>query len=263
MLMTLKNLHKTFYSAPFYRALLTSWKGIGLGFLFVITILNVGQLVYLTREPIQAFMEEGEGFFAALPELEISGGTIKAEGQMPLKLTLFKNYQGKELVILFDTNSDAAEIGALTKQMEEENVFVLVNKNAISIFNVESKNVDIRSPKEMKDAKITHDQWIKMGQNIRAMIGPITLLTIFCVMFVFQILTALAGAVLLFIIAPLFKVEALFVACMRLSSAAKVPVAVLFLVLPPQMALQVLLWFGFAAFGLLASRAALPEKGPV
>lgn len=250
-----QSLPKTFYSVPFYRELVSSWKGVGLGFLLVISILNTGYLAFSLNEPMTAFLNEGGAFFESLPDLTITNGTLKAEGEMPIKLTLFKNYQDKPVYVVFDTNSAMPDPATLSKKMGDENILIMVHNDAIALYDAETKGIEIRTTEAMKDHKFDHAEWGKLWEQIQSFLTPVTLLTFGFALFILQVFFAFLGAIILFIIAPLFKVQTAFSGCMRLSSASKVPVAVLFLLLPPNLPIQVLVWFGFASFGLLANRA--------
>ncbi|MGE4350557.1 MAG: DUF1189 family protein [Bdellovibrionales bacterium] len=254
MIQTLKNLHKTFYDARFYRDLVFSWKGVGLGFLFFVSLINTTQLVYVLNEPYQAFLKEREAIFASLPEITIKDGTISSDANEPVRISFLKEIEGGPVNILIDTKDQESDFTALQEKMEKEKLLVFVNHKGVSLFSPADKKLDISPASEMKARKITHKQWMEFSSLLVTSAAPTTLFFVFCISFMGHVLTAALGAILLFIITPLFKMPLAFNTSMRLSSAAKVPVAFILLVAPPHPTLQLLIWFGFAIFGLFSAK---------
>jgi len=260
MLLFLKNLPKTFYSAPFYRDLLLAGKGFGLGFVLVVTLITAGQVGFLLHKPLSALAHEQAALFEALPVLEIKDGVLHAEGESPKIIEVMKGNEAGSFFVVVDTDNEALDEAALSKKMVEERILLLVNKNAVSFLNPETQLVETTRTEKNKDNIITHEKWIKFGNQLVSIIVPLMLLLTIVLLFILQVLVALMGAVLLFIVAPLFKVTVDFRALTRLSAAASVPLTIVFLFLTPNPTLQVLLWFGFAAFGLLASKTPFPKS---
>ena len=226
-------------------------------------LLDTAQVVQALREPATAFLNEGGAFFESLPDVEVKSGIIKAQGEMPMKLNLFKNYQDKPVNVLIDTNNTSPDPATLIKKMGDESIFIAVYKDSIAFYNEENKGVDIRTTESIKDQKIDHAGWMELWAQLQSFLTPVAVLTFGFAFFLFQLVAAFLGAVVLFIVAPLFKVPVLFNGCMRLSCAAKVPVTVLFLLLPPNISFEVLIWFGFAAFGLLSNRPTKPQAANI
>lgn len=250
----LKSLPLTFYSIPFYKALVNKGKGIGLGFLAIVVLVNLVTMGLLLAKPYMAFWGEEKALFEALPEVTVENGQLSMDAPSPKEIAILNQTEGGPLKILFDMNADSADVNALTKKMAEQNIVILATKDKIIIYDKSRNKPDISEVSTFSDTKVTHEKWMKIEKAFNLFFAPALALVLAFVLFAAHLLTAFAGAVLLLIIAPLFKLNPSFAAAMRLASAAKVPVAVFFLFLPPIRLMQLLLWFAFAAFGLLASR---------
>ncbi|MDD3182272.1 MAG: DUF1189 family protein [Alphaproteobacteria bacterium] len=254
MIQTIKNLHKTFYDSRFYSELVFSWKGIGLGFLLIISLVNTGHLMAIAAKPYRLLMQEREAIFASLPSMEIKEGRLSSENDQPITISMLEGLDEGPIRIVIDTKNEMTDEAATVKRMAAEKLVVLVNADAISIFSPVDNKIEVRKVKDMADNKITHEQWQKISEALAAGFLPMTLFFIFCVTLMGHLLTAALGGILLVIISPLFKIKLPFQAAMRLSCAAKVPVALVFLVVLPQTVLQTLLWFGFVIFGLFSAK---------
>lgn len=254
MLQTLKNLHKTIYDSRFYGELVFSWKGIGFAFLVLISLVNVGHLVVVMAKPYSLLMQQREGLFSALPAMEIKDGRILSDNESPLTFSLLEGLEEGPIRIVIDTKSEMTDKAATTERMKTEKIIALVNANAVSLFSPVDGKLEVRESKDMTNNKISHEQWQSISQTLATGFMPATIFFVFWATLLSHLMTAAAGAVLLLIVSPLFKVKIPFQAAMRLAAAAKVPVALVFLVVMPQPALQTLLWFGFAVFGLFSSK---------
>ncbi len=254
MLQTLKNLHKTFYDSHFYHNLVCKWAGLGFSFLVIISAIQTAQLVIFIKEPYEMFMQERESIFAALPAFEIRNGKILSDNEAPVTITMLKGMEGGPVRIVIDTDKDMTDMDATAKRMETEQIFALVNGNAISIYSPDDKKIVPSYAKDMRNTKITHEQWQDFKKNLESTFMPMTIVSVFALYVMGNIGAAFLGAVLLFVISPLFKINVDFRACMRLASAALLPMAIVFLVVMPQISLQALLWFGFAIFGLFSAK---------
>lgn len=254
MLETLKNLHKTFYDSRFYRDLVFKWTGFGFGFLLVISVVNTGQLVVMIAEPYKIFMQEREAIFNSLPEIEIRNGKILSQNETPQTISIMQGIEGGPIRIIIDTKSEMTDEAATAKQMEAEQILAIVNSNAVSLYNPADKQLEVKKASDMPNNKITHEKWDEISKMLASGFMPATIFFVFCINLMGYLITGVLGAILLLVICPLFKTNLNFQAAMRLSSAAKVPVAVVFLVVMPQLTLQALLWFGFAVFGLFSAK---------
>lgn len=254
MIQTLKSLHKTFYDSRFYSELVFSWKGIGLTFLVVISLLNTGHLVVAIAKPYKLLMEEREGIFNQLPAMEIKDGRITSDNEAPVTISLLEGLEEGPIRIVIDTKSEMTDQATTIEKMKAENVLVLVNANAISLFSPVDGRIDIKLAKDMADNRISREQWQSVSETLATGFMPATIFFAFCATLLSHLITAALGGLLLLVISPLFKIRIPFHAAMRLAAAAKVPVALVFLVVMPQPALQAVLWFGFAVFGLFSAK---------
>lgn len=254
MLRTLKNLHKTFYDSRFYGELVFTWKGFGLGFLFLISLLNTIHLVVVMYEPYSAFMQEREAVFDMLPEVTIKDGVISSDNEQPVNITLLKDNKDGPIRIVIDTKNEMTNKDATAKEMAGKDIFVMVNKNAIAILSPADGSIDLKDAKDMANTQITHEKWKEISSAIVNAFAPVSLISLCFLSFVGHLITAALGALVIMLVSPLLKTRLPYAASMRLASAAKVPVAFVFLIIAPQPALQTALWFGFAVFGLFSAK---------
>ncbi len=256
MLFFLKNLPLTFYSAPFYKALVKSGKGLGLGFLVVATCLNLGALFFSQASPFASFLKEKDAFFESLPVLTIKDGLFSIDSPSPFEANLFEKIEGGPLRFLFDTSDEAANIDAAKRKMQQETIFIMVTKNHVLIRDDFHKTIEEKTAAHFQEAVITRDYWRNLGNLIVFLFFPLVSVFLALLLFSWHFLSSCLGAIFLLIMAPLFKIDPSFKGVFRLAAAAKIPVATLSLfALAPDL-LNLLLWFGFASFGLLASREA-------
>jgi len=253
----LKKLPLTFYSIPFYKALVKDGKGIGLSFLFVAALLAFAQSVMVMSDTFGPVWSAREAIFEALPEVTVRGGELSIKGQDPLALTFLENEEGGPLRFVFDTAMDSSNINALTKRMDDEKIFVLATKDKVLVYDKSVGKAEITDVTTLHDSIITHEDWGKAGRLFSYSILPAVAVASVLLLWVTQLGSAFFGGLLIFVMAPLFKVKPFFSGVMRLSAAAKIPGATLLLFLPPhplQPVMQLLIWLGFVVFGLLAAR---------
>lgn len=269
MLQSLQSLHKTFYDSRFYCELARSWKGIGFGFLLVISAVNLLQLSYYLHEPYTAIKANGPSIIASLPSLEIANGKISSDADHPVKIKLVNEVEKQgPFFILFDTTQELTDRDATMKKMKAEGLLLLIHSNALVMYSPAENALEIYKSSDMKNAKIGHDDWKKLGDVLASMFLPGVLFFSFLMFLFGHLLTAFLGAIVIFIVSPLFKTGFDLASAMRVASAAKVPVVVVFLVATPHQTAQILLWFGFAMFGLFSVKqgckkdtVALPPNG--
>lgn len=252
----LKSLPLTFYSVPFYQTLVKSGKNIGLGFLLVATFLNLFQLAFSFTEPVRAFLDEREAIFESLPAIKIQNGKLETDPPAPVEIKFLEKVDGGPIRIVFDMSSERTDADALGPKMDEEKIAVMATKDKIIIRDFGNKKSETTEVQTLQDTEITHEKWREIGNFVASLFLPSLAAFSTGFLFLSHLLTAFFGGVLLFIMAPFFKLDVPFVGLLRLAAAAKVPVAVVSLFASGLPLIHLLLWFGFAAFGLLACRKA-------
>ncbi|HBM91040.1 MAG TPA: hypothetical protein DD400_04080 [Rhodospirillaceae bacterium] len=258
MLQTLKSLHLTFYSATFYQQLITSWKGIGLGFLLVATLLNA--LNIGMKVPHSFLGENYKELFAEFPDVSLKDGVMSMEAPSPQEFPIFEKTEDGPFKIVFDMSKPPNNKTALKERMEAEKIFVLVSPTHLSIKAPNQEKVETQDFSGIDDTIVTQEEWLKIETILVALVAPSTLIFTIGALFLNHFLTALFGAIFLLLVSQLLKITSDFKGMLRLAAAAKVPLATFSLFVAPHLALQGLIWLGFALFGLLAARKPVGKK---
>jgi hypothetical protein len=255
----LLDLPRTFYATAFYQELFALRKGVGLGFLFIATLVNVGQLFFALAPDVQRFTANADGLFQKLPEITVENGLMTMNASSPQSFLLFEGDKGESLTIVFDTQAQVSDHAALLKRMDDEKILFLASKNAFVVYDRDKKDLTINPYDTKQKVAFTHDRWIQFGRMFQSVFLPLFTVVLVGMIFTAHVITAFLGAILIMVVAPLFKVNAALPSAMRLASAAKIPVLVVTLLAKPYPPLQVLVWFGFAVFGLLSVKRSVEQ----
>ena len=256
MLEKIKPLLGPFYSSSFYAELVAKKQGIGALFLAIIVLINIVGIAVVTHAPLTALMEEQKAFFESLPDATIKNGELSFDMKEPQTFSLFENVDGGPLVVVLDTLGEPLDESSLLKKMRDENISVFAARNGVMVYSQQNYESRFYPITKEKDLVITHDKWMSFCETIEGLIAPIIIVFFIVFLSIYHLFTAWVGAVLLLIVVPLLKIEVPFAGLMRVSFAAKVPVAVFFSFLPQHIAATTVIWFGFALFGLLAYKKA-------
>ncbi len=259
MLQAFKSLHLTFYSVPFYRDLLRSWKGFGLGFIFAAVLLNLALAAFALSGPFMNFLKERDALFESFPTVSIKDGQLSIDAPSPLEIKLLEGNKGGPVRIIFDMALEKLSLDEANKKMSEANIFALATKEQILFHDQVRQQTEELLLSDFNETEITHEKWKEISDSIVPVFLPLFAVSSGFFLFLSHLGTAFCGAALLFLLSPLLKIEASFSGVFRLAAAAKVPVAV-FLAFTPEFPLaRLLVWGGFALFGLLASRKKASE----
>lgn len=256
MLALIKSLPLTFYSIPFYQRLARNGRGIGLGFLFIATLLGLAQVAIYLTGPVRAVWDERAAIFDALPPMAIQDGVISVDAPSPTEITFLKNNPTGSRKIVFDVKTDDSDLNRLIKRMDDESIFALVTKTRVILYDKDSGQREVTEAKTMDNAVVSHEKWVRIGEILGAVVPVFAAVSLGFFVFLNHLFSAFCGALFLFALTALFKLDLSFAALLRLTAAAKIPVGSFFLFLPPNPLIQLLLWLGFAVFGLLAARKA-------
>lgn len=256
MLAFIKTLPLTFYSAPFYANLCRRSRGLGLGFLLIASLLGLGQAAVHYAFPIKSLWKERTAIFESLPPVTIQNGQLSIDAPSPLTLTFLEGKEGGPFKLVFDMEADSSDTNKIAKRMDDESLFLLATRDKIFLYDKSTARVEATSVSTMKRTTISHENWIEAGKLFSVFVPLSISFSMGLLLFLGHFVTALAGALGLYVLMPLLKLDLPFSALFRLAAAAKIPVGVLFLIVPPNPLIQLPLWLGFALFGLLASRQA-------
>lgn len=254
MLETLKSLPLTFYSAAFYRSLVTRWEGLGWSFILIATLISLAQVFFSGHEALSALQKEQKAFFAALPAITISQGEIKMEGEPQQTFILFKDEPDQSFQIVFDMENDLPDGVTLASKMSKEKILLWVNKKAVVLFDRSTNRLQINDTSSFKDQEFSHEKWVKISEMIDSFLVPGFMLVLGLALFVNRSLFSAFGGLFLWALFKIFHLNAGFQNGMRLASACQIPVVVLSLFVTPHPLFLVLIWFGFAVFGLFAAK---------
>ena len=259
MLEKIKELLGPFYSASFYSRLATQGKGVGLSFIALVVLITIAGAGAMTFGSLQDFMREQHSLFEKLPDVAVRNGALATIPPEPLTLTIFEEAEEGPLVIQFDTQATPMEADTLLKKMEAEGILIYVASNGITVRGKATGESQFHGIDKEADKTVTHEDWMRISGLVASLFLPTTLIALFISLFIMHSALVIAGALILLIIEPLFKINMTFAPLMRIAAAAKVPVAVFFCLLPPHLPMQALIWFGFAIFGLLAYKKAAAD----
>jgi len=252
MLETLKNIPLTFYSSSFYQNLATKGKGIGIGFIIIVTILNLGKLLPSLIDSLEKINEEQVALLEILPDVEIKNGTLSIQGEQKQDFTIFNETEEGPFHIIFDMKAKTPKDSDLIKKMIDNKTILWINKNAMFMYNVENQTLDRQYMEAQENLKITHDDWKKASSFFSSLSIPFIITGYSLLIFISHIVLTFIGGFFLLALSPLFKRKTNLQATMRLTAAAKIPVAFVFLIIATLPLFQTLLWFGFAIFALLS-----------
>lgn len=256
MLEKLKNLYKSFYCAEYYSDVAVRHQGIGLGFVFILiaAILHFASIFGPTFEPARILLSEQRAVLETMPTLTFEKGTISSDAP-PQTIDFLRNHpEIGVLRVMIDTQSEPLDDVALTKKMLDEQIYIFVDQKGISILDP-ANHVLKRSPAtEFKDMVIGHEKWMQISTILDSFLLPSSILSMFLLVLVFHAIWSLLGSVSLALLSTVIKVQITFAGAFRLATLSMVPMSVLFLVLTPVPVMQLLVWGGFAVFGLLATK---------
>lgn len=261
LLTFLKDIPLTFFSAPFYRALATSGKGIGIGFIIFITLLNIGRFTPSLMTGLGNLTQEQESLLSALPDIEIKNGVLSIQGDPKQDFAFLKEEDTGPFHIVLDMNTKALAESELTKKMVDEKIIIWANKDILFMYNHDEKALDRQDFSTFQDMVITHEDWLQTSEVLSSLVAPSALIGYGLLLFISHIALAFIGGVFIWVLAPLFKRQIDVQGATRIAAAAKVPVAFIFLIMTPATLFQTLFWFGFAMFALLSLKQVETEKG--
>lgn len=257
MLRIIESLPQTFFSRPFYAALLRRGQGIGMGLILILTAIDLAGAAITGYGPMQQFKAGIAQIAADLPEVTAQGGKISINQPAPFVVdlsralpTMDSTEAARAPKIVFDPNYAVSDVQTVSDKMRNENIAVLITSEQAIVLQGRNQDIRFHSLQNMPDGVMMHEDWIKLGEKIAFWFVPVIVLL--AVIFIF--LVKLAGVFLLAIAANLIggamKAVPDFSAAMRLAAAAAVPVTCLSLLVAPGFWLKILIWGGYIGFGI-------------
>ncbi|MCL2470059.1 MAG: DUF1189 domain-containing protein [Alphaproteobacteria bacterium] len=260
MISFFKDLVGTFYSAPFYRQLLSARRGIGLRFLLVAMLFNaLGFSSDLYR------MASITGFdpwsvFEHMPDLTKEKGRFSVTVEEPYRIDFPRQDEATPFGIVFDTKAPSQTEAEIMKRMTDENIMVLIGSDTITFYNPVQDQFAFQPAARFEDFALTQKEWLEIADLLKGLFVPTLYAVMFTAFFFGHLFSAFLGSMLILIITPLFALDMKLAAAMRISSAAKVPVAFAALFLTPHLIANFLIWLGFVIFALSANK--IPKLKP-
>ncbi len=243
----------SFYSASFYKELVRSEKGLGFSFVLCAALISWLHAGVANWSDLQQFQNDQKSFFEQAPTLTVRSGQMTVEGGTPQVFTVMENSRIGPFSIVFDLDTPVNEEGVLLQKMVKERIAVWIGRDHI-FYYAGGPNLEKQAASGFQDVVVDREKWLALSKMI-GVIFPLVLIVGFAFASVFNYAIAgLIGGLFLGLISPLFGGRPPLSACMRVAAAALVPVSAFFVVLPEGVTARVLVWFGFAVFGLLAAR---------
>lgn len=260
----------SFYSSDFYADVAHARRGIGMGFIFTLTVITIalitGYLVFYSKT-LQGFASAVPPFAADLPAISVKDGKLSMDKPSPYKIPLGE--EGKEQSwIIIDTDHKVTDAKTLTQYMESNNIAVLITQSEFITLksNHETKDIEVRQLSELKrEFSITHKDWMDFANYI-AEKGVNTLIWVvaiggFLVFLIYNLFATFVGALVMMIVGYIMRAGGLeFGALMRLTAAARIPfhaITAAPLMLGGVMlggGLSWLVWFGYLVFAVTSSK---------
>ena len=262
MLQTLKAIPLTFFSRAFYFDIVHRWKGIGIGFVFLLVLFDYGAPLALSSSLIPEFQNETERFFDSFPDIKISQGKLSMDSASPA-IVEFQvtgdNGKKDSLVLLFDTSFQSNNVNDISKYLDDKKANILVTTDYFAMQKTNG-SVEFHTFQEIdkEPIEIKHDKWHSIGTSIAGFI-PYFIALMFIPIFAFILSITFAKALIVKLAALFFKKEPDLSGAMRLAAAAAIPpsiLRILFLLIGNEAlnrfhgSPSFLLWLALAIFGL-------------
>jgi len=263
----LKGVVRSFYSRAFYLELARSWRGIGFGFIVILSLINTVGWSAIGYMGLHQVIEQVPGWAETLPSVTYKNGEISIDKPVPYYV---RAGNSGPIMGVIDTNYKVTDINALTAFMKQNKiVFLLTADKFISLQKAGELEVrDLKeSFKQPQPLTITHDNWQMWGKRIERW-GTLTFLTAFSLILFVTLLIGnffitVLDAIVIALLGLIFRAGLEFSAAMRLAAAVRIPLAAIsFLCLvaghPFVGMLSWLLWLGYLVFAVWASK---PKPG--
>lgn len=266
----LNDIVSSFYSSEFYAEVAHTRRGIGMGFIFTLTLITIGlitgYLVFYSKS-LQELASSVPAFAADLPAVNVKDGKLTMDKPSPYKIPIGEEGKGQAWIII-DTDYKVTDPKTLTQYMETNNIAVLITQGEFITLksNRETKDIEVRQLSEIKkEFSVTHKDWMGLAnyiaeQGVSALIWSVAIGG-FIFFLIYNLFATFVGALVMMIAAFFLRVAGLeFGTYMRLTAAARMPVYAITaapLMLGGGMiggGLGWLIWFGYLVFAVTASK---------
>jgi hypothetical protein len=148
----------SFYSGDFYRDVIYHWKGVGLAYLLLLTLLfAVPETLKFQREINQFLTEAAPKIVSQFPVLTIKNGTLSMNSPSPHRI--FYGDDNKPFIIIDTNNSYGSPVKA--------NVFVYLTDKKAFFKRAEEDYAEVEFSR-FDDIVITHDRLYKWIEFLKA-----------------------------------------------------------------------------------------------
>lgn len=260
----------SFYSSDFYADVAHARRGIGMKFIFTLTVITIalitGYLVFYSSN-LQSFAATVPAFAADLPAINVKDGKLTMDKPSPYKIPIGGEGTDQAWVII-DTNYKVTDPKTLTQYMETNNIAVLITQSEFITLksNRETKDIEVRQLSELKkEFSVTHKDWMDLAnyiaeKGVNALIWSVAIGGFFFFL-IYNLFATFIGALVMMIAGFILRAGGLeFGALMRLTAAARIPfyaITAAPLMLGGSMiggGLGWLIWFGYLIFAVTSSK---------
>ncbi len=262
----------SFYSSDFYADVAHARRGIGMRFIFVLTVITVGlvtgYLVFYSKT-LQHIASATPAFATDLPAINVKDGKLSMDKPSPHKIPLGEEGEGRAWIVI-DTDYKVADPKSLTQYMEANNIAVLVTQSEFITLKGQhgAKDIEMRQLSELKrEFSVTRKDWMEFAnyvaeKGVNALIWSVAVGGFFLFL-IYNLFATFVGALVMMIAGFFLRVTGLeFGTLMRLTAAARIPyyaITAAPLMLGGGMiggGVSWLIWFGYLVFAVTSGKRA-------
>jgi Protein of unknown function (DUF1189) len=227
--MLLKGLFLSFYSRDFYYQVARVWKGIGIGYILLLSlILSLGMTsIVMIKPQVWQTVDLLSQKVKTLPALTIVDGHLSIDEPVPYRIN-FSRTPGQNAWFVIDTSYKMTDIDVLEHDMRQNNIVMFATDDHLVTLKNRDRHLEIYDFKKIQSFSVSHDTWNRIGKTMMQWGFPAMLLTMFVgLMIGLTIMNFLATfflAIIVLLVGLLMRAQLDFAASMRLSSAIRVPV---------------------------------------
>jgi len=221
----------SFYSGSYYGELAHTRKGIGIGLVFVLTLILTVMImlcVLFNLGTLQNVMHVVSQKISDLPDISIKDGKLSAKPD-PYQMSL--NDESASFRIIIDTSYKLND--STLQYMRKNNIYVLFAADEFATLLSNDKKLEINDYyfKDNRSFTITHEDWLKMADRIEHWGMPVLLGVIFImgpiVLFMGNFLATVLTAIAVWLVGLIVQAGLEFADAMRLTAALRIPVSIL------------------------------------
>lgn len=263
----LNDIFSSFYASDFYADVAYARKGIGMKFIFALTLIMVGLITgYLLfySGTLNEYAQTVPKFAAELPKVTVKDGKLSIDRPGPFSIPV--GGEGQQVWIVIDTSYKVGDLKVLKEHMEKNNIIMLITEEELITLKEVKNELEIKQISEFrKDFTVTHQDWMDIAnyiaeKGVRTLIWTV-LLGGFVFFFLYNLFATFMSALVMMILGFILRgTNHEFGTLMRLTAAARIPFNAI-TALPMMIGgglitggLSWLIWFGYLAFAVVATK---------